>query len=183
MRLLNRAVFIFAFVFVFNLFSLYAADSGTLDVSIFVDVPVEPYYPTIYYNDQVLALQNRVLDDNEQPFSITEDGETPNFIIRIEGNEGSSKILDVSIDGNYFLSTENNNFNNSGVFAYPSFIEEGGRSQRSEFVSYVVQIPYGPHDENKNSLEKAFLLSWEGNSDLPSGFYSCSIGVIYSVVN
>jgi hypothetical protein len=183
MRFLNRSVLIVMFVCIFNLSFLYAADSGTLDVSIVVDVPVDSYYPAIYYNDQVLALQNRVLDDNEQPFSITEDGETPNFIIRIEGNEGSSKILDVSIDGGYFLSTENNTFDNSGVFAYPSLIEDGERNRRSEFVSYIVQIPFGPHDENKNSLENAFLLSWEGNPDLPSGFYRCSIDVIYSVVN
>lgn len=180
----KNIILIFVLLLFINISSLAAKDSGLLDLTIEVDVPLETYLPIVYYNGLQLASKAKVLDINNRPFDITEDGETGHFTIRIEGNEGSGKNLEVKIDGAYFtLSEVGKNRTQSDVFAYPVFVDEEILNyELKEFIIYSMNIPFGPHNDKNDVLEKQFKLVWKGNSQVPFGIYTCAIDVKYTVI-
>lgn len=180
----NKIIFLLLLILFINIFSLTAKDIGKLDLSIEVEVPLETYLPIVYYNGLQLSSKAEVLDINNKPFDITENGETANFTIRIEGNEGSGKYLEIKIDGAYFILSEvGKNRTQSDVFAYPIFVgDEIINYELKEFIVYSMNIPFGPHNDKKDVLERQFKLVWKGNSQVPFGIYTCVIDVNYTVI-
>jgi hypothetical protein len=181
---LKVKIIVFLIILFITTSSLIAQDNGDLDLSLEVDVPLQTYSPVVYYDGSQLGFQDTVLDTNNVPFDITKDGETSNFTIRIEGNEGSGKLLEVKIDGNFFtLSNAGTTTDNSNVFAYPVFIDQNSTNTTNDkSILYSIDIPLGPHDDKENVLEKQFKLIWKGNSQVPFGIYTCSIDINYTVI-
>lgn len=185
MRNIKTNIIVFLFILIFiNISFLYAKDHGELDLSIEVDVPQETYLPKIYYNGSHLSQNRKVVDTNNRPFDITQDGETKNFTIRIEGNEGSGKTLEVKIDGAFFTLSETGKASEkSNVFAYPVLIEhESTNFLQEKYIIYSMKIPFGPHTDKNDILEKQFKIIWKGNSQVPYGTYTCSIEVNYTIL-
>lgn len=169
-------------IFVFllsNLSSIFAVNNSKVDLSLEVSIPPQTYKPFIYYNGSQLSENEKVLDNNNKPFDITENGSTDDFTIRIEGNEGSNKLLEVKIDGNYFVLNDDGKA--SEIFAYPVFIDDNNQF-KNKSISYSINIPVGPHTDKKNIVEKRFKLFWEGSKQVPFGMYTCVIDIFYTVL-
>lgn len=176
-------IYILFLIIVFNSFSLSAND-GNLDLSLIIDVPLKNYVPTVYYKDAVINYDEEILDDNNTPFDITNDGSTENFTIRIEGNEGSDKRLKVVINGAYFRLQSPETINeDSSVFAYPVFVDQSfPNNLNNKNISYFVDVPLGVHNDKDSVLENQFKLVWKGDTRLPFGTYTCSIDIVYTVI-
>jgi hypothetical protein len=159
----------------------------SLVIKVLGEVETESYVAVLYYEDERLLDDVTILDNNNQRFNISEEGRTNEFKIVIEGNEIDSSSLEVTIQGQKFLGILGTRTADVDTGLYVNAIDSDFAdgfipNDNIPFISSL-NIPKGIHSETENVVETRFILAWQGNPDLPSGFYASDIDIEYSVVD
>lgn len=185
--MIGKRVLLSIFLFIsFNSF-LFAAVEKEIDNKIMhveAQVVSESYVPMIYYDGKKLEDNTKILDANNQKFDISKDGETHYFTVRVVGNQDISRNLKVIVTGREFLGAFDNS--NTNLFVSVVGLGEnyfGPTVANSSIYERSLVIPRGPHSDTQNVVETSFKLRWKGNSDIPSGYYTSTVDIEYSVEN
>jgi hypothetical protein len=162
-------------------------ENDSLVIKVLGEVKIESYVAVIYYEEERLLNDLTILNNFNDRFNISESGRTKEFRVVIEGNQVEPRTLEVKIQGQKFVGVPGTRTANVDTLLFvnaiaSSILNNITPNNNIPFISSL-NVPKGIHSINQNIIETRFVLAWQGNTDLPAGFYSSDIDIEYSVID
>ncbi len=156
-------------------------------IKVLGEVKNENYVAVVYYNDEQLTSDITVLNNDNNRFDISKPGRTEEFRIVIIGNQTQPNSLEVKIHGQEFIGAVGTQTQGINTNLYVNAISPDVNDENitNYNIPYILSldIEKGVHNLEENIVDVRFVLAWQGNSNLPAGFYSSDIDIEYSVID
>lgn len=155
-----------------TLFLSVAAFASSNEVKINGNVAEDAYALKLYYGSSSTSLtlindNNFVVKNGDNPFDLTQKGNTQNFSIRLNGNQNTAPVLDISTVVTPFKPTDTT-----------KTYKETDEVAVEKYDEVTPAVGAGYHS---GTIVKQFALRWDGNKQLTAGSYQSTVTINYSV--